>query len=339
MPPLAARVRTRRSRLVSRDSRRLGTVVGVALAAGVLTIPPASAHGIGGEAADSGVFGFVSIGTEHMLVGWDHLAFVAGVMLVARSASTAAKLISLFVLGHSSTLILATELSWRVNAGLVDGVIAVSVAFVGVIGIFGRPRRLKLFAAAVLLFGLVHGLGLATRFQDLGIPPQGRLAKVIAFNIGIEIGQATVVFALYVVAMIISGSRWWRADVTKAATVLQLVSASFFILGAVSGAYLLTQTLAPADPVDRAQLAPGTTCSIGQRTQTLSSEAGDHPPAAFYEPGDETPLPDFGHSLGDGYVIVLYAPELDDDEVTDLRELVETAEPGRGPRRALRGPA
>jgi hydrogenase/urease accessory protein HupE len=175
------------------------------VAAALVAVPtPAHAHGIGGEAADLSVWGFIPLGMEHMLLGWDHLAFIAGVLLLARTFKLSLKLITVFVVGHSTTLILATAAGWQVNAGHVDAIIAASVAFVGCVGVFGRPQRWGWFGAVVAGFGLIHGLGLATRFADLGLPSDGQLAKVIAFNVGIELGHATAIFAMYVTGTLVA---------------------------------------------------------------------------------------------------------------------------------------
>ncbi len=131
---------------------------------------PAHAHGIGGEASDASVFGFIELGITHMLTGWDHLAFVAGVLLVAQSFGLSVKLISVFVLGHSTTLIAATLLGWQVNADYVDAVVAGSVAFVGCVGILGRPRHWGWFGVVVAGFGLAHGLGWPRGSPTSGFP-------------------------------------------------------------------------------------------------------------------------------------------------------------------------
>lgn len=82
---------------------------------------------------------FVPVGIEHMLFGWDHLLFIAGVVLQAGRRGRAAKLIMVFVPGHGTTLIVATLVGWRVNATAVDIVIALSVAFVGFAGTIAPP--------------------------------------------------------------------------------------------------------------------------------------------------------------------------------------------------------
>jgi HupE / UreJ protein len=150
-------------------------------------------HGIGGGAADASAMEFVRLGFEHMLLGWDHLLFIAGMIVVCRNWWLSVKMISLFVLGHSATLILASVLDWGLHPTLVDLVIAMSVLFVAFFGVSRRAVDFTKFGVVVLSFGLIHGLGLAARLDKIGLPDDGKLTKVIAFNIGIELGQLSVV--------------------------------------------------------------------------------------------------------------------------------------------------
>lgn len=310
---------------------------------------PAYAHGIGGGASDASVFGFIELGITHMLTGWDHLAFIAGVLLVAQSFGLSVKLISVFVLGHSTTLIAATLLGWQVNADYVDVVIAGSVAFVGCVGILGRPRSWRWFGVVVAGFGLVHGLGLATRFADLGLPEDGRLLKVIAFNLGIEIGQATAILAMVVIGALLAtfvvrprtengsadsdpdtdpdGAFGQARDMdddphrSREQLATQLASAALFIGGAVTSALVALAALTTEADAEPIQLADDTSCTIQARTETLPGTGG-HPKRTFYSPSDLTPVNDFGHSLGDGYVVVLYSPDINTADLATLRDYV-----------------
>jgi hydrogenase/urease accessory protein HupE len=331
----------------------------IALAAtALIALPtPAQAHGIGGEAADLSVWGFIPLGMEHMLLDWDHLAFIAGVLLLARTFKLSLKLISVFVAGHSTTLVLATAAGWQVNAGVVDAIIAASVAFVGSVGLFRRPQRWGWFAAVIAGFGLIHGLGLATRFADLGLPAEGRLAKVIAFNVGIEVGQATAIFIMYVtgqlVAAIIMESRpsaqrvpaaepgtgsplasqavsetrdnrtGDRAPRSRAALVFQLASAALFIGGSVTAALVALNAVILNPEPEPTRLAEDTTCAIEKHAEALPGPGG-HPEQGFYAPNETAPINDFGHSLGDGYLVVLYSPGLVQGDVTSLEQYVDS---------------
>jgi hydrogenase/urease accessory protein HupE len=166
--------------------------------------PVLFAHGITGRATDLSTLEYVPLGIEHMLLGWDHLLFVLGIVLLAGQPQRAAKLISLFVLGHSVTLIAGTLLEWRLSPAFVDGVIALSVVYVGVLGLRGRPEDWTAVGATVFGFGLVHGLGLSTRLQELGIPDDGLLGKTLAFNVGLEIGQLLAVLVVVAVIRVVA---------------------------------------------------------------------------------------------------------------------------------------
>src|SRR5215218_8563128 len=117
---------------------------------GVLAVPAsAAAHGLDGNAdPNRPVIDYLWLGFIHMLGGWDHLLFIAGVVLIAGTLKSAAKLISLFVAGHSLTLSVATLAGWQLDATAVCVVIALSLVVVGVWGVRGLPRS-PLFAGAV----------------------------------------------------------------------------------------------------------------------------------------------------------------------------------------------
>ena len=156
-----------RSPIAHRAAAVGGTATAIAL------VPTAAqAHGLG-DATGRSVLAFVPLGIEHMLLGWDHLLFIAGVLLVSSNWRQAAKLITVFVVGHSLTLIIATMAGWRLNATFVDVVIALSVVYVGIVALRGRTPEWKLFAGVVFGFGLVHGLGCRPAFKPSVYPRKG----------------------------------------------------------------------------------------------------------------------------------------------------------------------
>jgi hydrogenase/urease accessory protein HupE len=284
--------------------------------AAVLGWPTAAwAHGIGGAAADLSVWEFVPLGAEHMLLGWDHLLFIVGVVVLSGQLRRAAKLISLFVAGHSTTLIIATMAGWHVNATAVDVVIALSLVFVGVVGWFGHRDQWRLFGLAVLGFGLVHGLGLSTRLQDLGLPEDGLLARVIAFNVGVEIGQLAAI-----VVMLLIGKAFTRFVTWSKAPRLAYVG--LVVSGLIAAATLTVLQLTGANDAKNTAIGQ---CTVGPRTETFDG-TGDHPAKDFFEPAEASPQGDFGHVLGDGYVIVQYPPSLPADQRDQLRVFVTSPE-------------
>ena len=309
-------------------ARRTATVLAVLVISLVGLPGHAFAHGIG-SAAGLNAWQFVPLGIEHMLLGWDHLLFIAGVVLLAGELRRAAKLISVFVLGHSTTLIAGTLAGWRVNAIAVDVVIALSVLFVGAVGLVGRPASWRWFTLAILGFGLVHGLGLSTRLQDLGLPQDGLLVRVIAFNVGIEIGQLAAITVLVVLGKLFVRFVSWQG-------VPRVANVGLVAAGLVTAVLLPFVATPPPAQADRGALGD---CAVGRpdRTYTLDSASG-HPPKDFYGPTETYPEPSFAHVLTDGYVLVHYPPTLPDADVDALRgyvtgpqgnRVVGGAEPGQ----------
>ncbi len=247
--------------------RRGTTVSGAALALLVLLPTVASAHGVNG-AADKSVPEFVWLGITHMLLGWDHLLFVGGVALIAGTVGRAAGYVSLFALGHSVTLVTAAITEWRVSPTKVDLVIGLSVVFVGVVALLARPRTAlhwRLFGAAVLGFGLIHGLGLATRLQDIDVHGLGSLSRIVAFNLGIEGGQ---IIALLVVAL---AARYLPARFTSERA-QRVASAGIIVLG------VLAATLVMLNRANRPAPAAASSgpCTSGERVDTLPVGQGGH---------------------------------------------------------------
>lgn len=305
-----------------RAASRLSVLLAVTLLS--LAPAPAWAHGITDDAGDRSVLGFVPLGIEYMLLGWDHILFIGGVVLLAGEWRRAAKLITVFVIGHSLTLITATLAGWQVNPVLVDVVIVLSVVFVGGYGmVAGRPKRWDIFGGIVYLFGLVHGLGLATRFQALGVPEEGMLWRVIAFNVGIEIGQLTAIVGVLAVAALVSllFGRDREPVLRKGAY------AALFGVGTIAAPLLAYQgfTTVRGD-VSKVALPEGSDCQITERTETFPAAGGGHTGKQFYGPDGDAPMPDFGHSLGDGYIVVLYPEDLPGEDVTALRAFVTSDE-------------
>lgn len=160
---------------------------------------PALAHEIGGRDAQFvastdgvAVFPFLYLGAKHMVTGYDHLLFLAGVIFFLYRLKDIVLYVTLFSIGHSITLLAGVLTNVQVSAYLVDAVIGLSVAYKAFDNL-GGFRRLFGFQpdnrAAVLGFGLIHGLGLATKLQALGLQPRGMIANLVSFNVGVELGQ------------------------------------------------------------------------------------------------------------------------------------------------------
>jgi hypothetical protein len=150
---------------------------------------------------------FMYIGAKHMLTGYDHLLFLVGVLFFLYRSKDVLIYVSLFTLGHSVTLLFGVWFDIQVNAYLIDAIIGLSVVYKGFDNLGGFKRLLGYqpnTKAAVLIFGLFHGFGLATKLQEFEFGREGLFENLIAFNVGVELGQFT---ALAFVLIILS---FWR---------------------------------------------------------------------------------------------------------------------------------
>jgi len=150
---------------------------------------------------------FFYLGAKHMVTGIDHLLFLLGVIFFLYKLRDIVVYVSMFTIGHSTTLLLGVLLGTGLNSYLVDAIIGFSVMYKAFENL-GGFRRLGIAIntkLAVLVFGLFHGLGLATKLQDLGASKNGLLENLIAFNVGVEAGQ---VIALAIVVVLLD---FWRA--------------------------------------------------------------------------------------------------------------------------------
>lgn len=135
---------------------------------------------------------FLYIGAKHMVTGYDHLLFLIGVVFFLFRVRDILIYVSLFTLGHSITLLFGVLNHININAYLIDAVIAFSIIYKGFDNLGGFKRLLGAqpnTKIAVLIFGLFHGFGLATKLQDFSLPQENLVTNMLAFNVGVEIGQ------------------------------------------------------------------------------------------------------------------------------------------------------
>src|SRR5947199_3845152 len=196
------------------SKRVLATGFVLLLVLPVLWPATASAHGVSKRDASfvqsnagRAIGPFLYLGAKHMVTGYDHLLFLVGVIFFLYRLRDVVQYVSLFTIGHSLTLLGGVLGGIRANSYLIDAIIGFSVvykAFDNIDGFkqfFGFQPNTR---AAVLLFGFFHGFGLATKLQDFQLSPNGLVANIVSFNLGVEIGQ---VIALTIV---LAGLTYWR---------------------------------------------------------------------------------------------------------------------------------
>jgi hypothetical protein len=209
----------------------------------------AFAHAIAGADADfvatthgPAIGPFLYLGAKHMVTGTDHLLFLLGVIFFLRRLRDVVLYVSLFSLGHSITLLAGVLFGFGMNSFLVDAVIGLSVVYKafdnlgGFESVFARRPEPRLM---VLGFGLVHGLGLATKLEELRLNREGLVANLLSFNVGVELGQVVALSILLVLLALWRRTRWFartaiaaNAAIMTAGFVLIYVQLTGYFLGA-----------------------------------------------------------------------------------------------------------
>jgi hypothetical protein len=147
------------------------------------------------------------LGAKHMVTGYDHLLFLVGVVFFLSRPRHILLYVSLFTLGHSATLLAGALGGYRVDAHLIDAIIGLSIVYKGFENLGGFKRLLPFqidSRLAVLVFGLFHGLGLATKLQQFSLSSNGLVFNILSFNLGVEVGQ------MLALALVLIGIVWWR---------------------------------------------------------------------------------------------------------------------------------
>jgi hypothetical protein len=201
---------------------------GLALAHGVTGDDAAFLRGSEGMAIGP----FLYLGAKHMVTGYDHLLFLVGVIFFLYRMKDVVLYVSLFTLGHSLTLLVGVIGGIHANPYIIDAIIGFSVVYKafdnmgGFQRIFGFQPNTR---AAVLVFGLFHGFGLATKLQDFELSENGLVPNILSFNVGVEIGQ---VMALTAVLLLLG---YWRTNAGflkhAYATNTALMACGFILVG------------------------------------------------------------------------------------------------------------
>ncbi len=184
---------------------------------------------------------FAYLGAKHMVTGYDHLLFLLGVIFFLYRLKDIGVYVTLFAIGHSTTLLLGVLTGVSVSAYLIDAIIGLSVVYKALDNLgafkrwFGMQPNTK---AATLIFGLFHGFGLATKIIEYEISPDGLIPNLIAFNVGVEMGQ------LVALAAILIAMSYWRRTPSFARHAytgnVVMMSAGFLLMGYQLAGHFIT---------------------------------------------------------------------------------------------------
>ena len=184
------------------------------------------------QAAGVHLVAFTYLGAKHMVTGYDHLLFLFGVIFFLYRMKEVALYVTLFAVGHSVTLLFGVLTGTHANPHVVDAIIGLSVVYKALDNLgafqrwFGFQPNTKV---ATLIFGLLHGFGLATKIQEYEISPDGLIPNLLAFNVGVEIGQLLALSAILILMGYWrrTGSFWRHAYTANVA----MMSAGFLLMG------------------------------------------------------------------------------------------------------------
>ncbi|MCZ6852274.1 MAG: HupE/UreJ family protein [Gammaproteobacteria bacterium] len=196
-----------------------------------------AAHSITGsnaqyvEAIDGpAIVPFMYLGAKHMVTGYDHLLYLVGVIFFVYRPRHVIQYVTLFTLGHSITLLFGVLGGYKVNANLIDAIIGLSIVYKAFENMGGFERVFNIrpnIPAAVFIFGLFHGFGLATKLQEFSLSENGLVTNILSFNLGVEIGQ------LMALSGVLIALGWWRTHrsfMTQAFNANTTLMAGGFIL-------------------------------------------------------------------------------------------------------------
>ena len=167
----------------------------------ISTLFPADALAHGVTAGDKGyiqeitgtnLLPFAYLGAKHMITGYDHLLFLFGVIFFLYRMKDIGLYVSLFAIGHSATMLAGVYFDTNISSYVIDAIIGFSVVYKALDNLGAFQRWLGFqpnTKIATLVFGLFHGFGLATKIQEYELSVDGLLPNLLAFNVGVEIGQ------------------------------------------------------------------------------------------------------------------------------------------------------
>jgi hypothetical protein len=221
----------------------------VMVALAVLGASEASAHGVSDDDKSFiqgnpgiNVGPYIYLGAKHMVTGYDHLLFLFGVIFFLYRLKDVGKYVTLFAVGHSTTLLLGVLANIHASAYLVDAIIGLSVVYKAFDNLGGLRKTFGFVPnqkVAVLVFGFFHGFGLATKIQEMSISRDGLLPNLVSFNVGVEIGQF-LALSLILIAMTL----WRRTSAFQRQVVVAnaaLMCAGFVLIGYQLSGFLVRQ--------------------------------------------------------------------------------------------------
>jgi hydrogenase/urease accessory protein HupE len=184
--------------------------------------------------AAQGVGSFFALGVQHILIGYDHLLFLLALILRGGNLWSLLRIITAFTIAHTITLALAALNILVLPSRLVEGVIALSIAYVAAENLFARRPASHRWVVS-FVFGLVHGVGFSSVLREIGLPREGLLWSLLSFNLGVEAGQAVAVLATLPLLMYLRRTKYEPQTVVAMSVLVLVVGLALFVDRTVFG--------------------------------------------------------------------------------------------------------
>jgi len=174
---------------------------------------------------------YIELGFKHILPkGMDHILFILGLFLFSSLMRPLLLQVTMFTIAHTITLGLAMNGIFNLSAQVVQPLIALSIVYVGVENVFAKGLQ-KSRLALVFAFGLLHGLGFASMLSDFGMPDNAFATALISFNVGVELGQLTILLMAYFLIGLWFGKReWYKSLVINPASIVIAIIAFYWFI-------------------------------------------------------------------------------------------------------------
>lgn len=197
---------------------------------------PTAVFKSGGTSYSKTITSFVALGIEHIFTGYDHLAFLVGLLIATTTLGSMIKVITSFTVAHSITLALATFDLVILPVRLTESLIALSIVYVAAENLLGI-RAIERYRIA-FLFGLIHGFGFSNVLREMQLSRSHLALSLFSFNTGVEIGQILFVIAAFPLIIYLTRSRW-QGQIKPAISLTVMCLAVYWFVQSVHGTEVL----------------------------------------------------------------------------------------------------
>lgn len=170
---------------------------------------------------------FLVLGVEHILTGYDHLAFLLGLIILGGALKSLVGIVSSFTVAHSLTLVLATLDLVILPTRFVEAAIALSICYVALENMFVREVRYRW--VITFFFGLIHGFGFSNVLREMQLPKPGLAVSLLSFNLGVEVGQLAILLLLFPAVLYLSRRRWHSVAINLASALMLGLGGFWFV--------------------------------------------------------------------------------------------------------------